>query len=329
MDEVKFVKWSSIDNLETAEKTSRDYQKAKNLKTSWVVTEKIDGTNISINVTRDEVRVGKRTSLLGVGDSFYNVFQNLPKVEPLIRAMKEILDNHEDLYQVTVYGEYFGPQVINRIYYGSDYQFRFFGMFMTHKETPETPGWLAFQYVNAFFKFNDLGDLLVPILGHYDTFEEACKHPNNEVTTFKDEKHNDLMEGVVIVPFGKPAVSKEGNFLFKNKNPNFSEKHCKSRVAKNCETVEEKAMKVAKETFKEYCTESRMFSVISKEGKPTAKDAGKFIALFIQDAKEDFLKEHPEYLTLSDKEMKFVCNIGSLGFFIFSNVLNKVEENAM
>lgn len=323
MDEVKFVKWSSIDNLETAEKTSRDYQKAKNLKTSWMVTEKIDGTNISINVTRDEVRVGKRTSLLGVGDSFYNVFQNLPKVEPLIRAMKEILDNHEDLYQVTVYGEYFGPQVINRIYYGSDYQFRFFGMFMTHKETPETPYWLAFQFVNIFFKQNDLGHLLVPILGHYATFEEACKHPNNEVTTFKDEKHNDLMEGVVIVPFGRPAVSKEGNFLFKNKNPNFSEKHCKSRVAKNCETVEEKAMKVAKETFKEYCTESRMYSVISKEGKPTVKDAGKFIALFIQDAKEDFLKEHPEYLTLSDKEMKFVCNIGSLGFQIFSEILNK------
>ena len=93
MDEVKFVKWPSIDNLETAKKTSRDYQKAKSLKNSWVVTEKIDGTNISINVTRDEVRVGKRTSLLRNGDSFYNVFQNLPKVEPLIRAMKEILDN--------------------------------------------------------------------------------------------------------------------------------------------------------------------------------------------------------------------------------------------
>ena len=81
MDEVKFVKWSSIDNLETAERTSRDYQKAKGIK-SWVVTEKIDGTNISINVTRDEVRVGKRTSLLGNGDSFYNVFQNLPKYSP-------------------------------------------------------------------------------------------------------------------------------------------------------------------------------------------------------------------------------------------------------
>lgn len=328
MDEVKFVKWSSIDNLETAEKNSRDYQKAKGIK-SWVVTEKIDGTNISIHVTRDEVRVGKRTSLLGNGHSFYNVFQNLPKIEPLIRAMKDFLDNHEDVYQVSVCGEYFGPQVINRIYYGSDYQFRFFGMFMTNKEIPDTPSWLPFQHVEAFFKNNDLGELLVPILAYYDTFEEACKHPNNEVTTFKDEKHNDLMEGVVISPYEKEAVSKYGNFLFKNKNPNFSEKHCKSKVSKNCETVEEKAMKVAKETFKEYCTESRMYSVISKEGKPTMKDAGKFIALFIQDAKEDFLKEHSEYLTLSDKETKFVTNIGSLGFFIFSNVLNKVEENAV
>ena len=317
MDEVKFVKWSSIDNLETAEKTSRDYQKAKGIK-SWVVTEKIDGTNISIHVTRDEVRVGKRTSLLGVGDSFYNVFQHLPKVQPLISAMQEFLDNHEDVYQVSVCGEYFGPQVINRIYYGSDYQFRFFGMFMTNKEFPDTPSWLPFQYVKAFFENNDLEDFLVPVLGYYDTFEEACKHPNNEVTTFKDEKHNDLMEGVVISPYEKEAVSKDGNFLFKNKNPNFSEKHCKSKVAKNCETVEEKAMKVAKETFKEYCTESRMYSVISKEGQPTMKDAGKFIALFIQDAKEDFLKEHPEYLTLSDKEIKFVTNIGSLGFFFFS-----------
>ena len=328
MDEVKFVKWSSIDNLETAERTSRDYQKAKGIK-SWVVTEKIDGTNISIHVTRDEVRVGKRTSLLGNGDSFYNVFQNLPKIEPLIRAMKEFLDNHEDVYQVTVCGEYFGPQVINRIYYGSNYQFRFFGMFMTNKDFPDVPYWLPFQYISAFFKNNDLEELLVPVLGYYDTFEEACKHPNNEVTTFKDEKHNDLMEGVVISPFVETASSTKGNFLFKNKNPNFSEKHCKSRVAKNCETVEEKTMKVAKETFKEYCTESRMYSVISKEGQPTMKDAGKFIALFIQDAKEDFLKEHPEYLTLSDKEMKFVMNIGSLGFFIFSNVLNKVEENAV
>ena len=60
-------------------------------------------------------------------------------------------------------------------------------------------------------------------------------------------------------------VSTTGKFIFKSKNPKFSEKHCKSKTKKHCEIADETELKKAKEVFKEYCVESRMYSVISKE----------------------------------------------------------------
>ena len=325
MSSIKFIKWPDIDNVSTAAKNSRDFQKAHDIY-NWIVTEKIDGTNISVNVTRDEVLIGKRTSLLGRESSFYNVYDNINQIERVIEAMKEFISENDTVEQITLYGEYFGPKVINRIYYGNNYQFRFYGMYLIPKNEPNDVLWINFYTFNAFMREHGIENFVVPVVGVYETFEEACNHQNDKITNFADEKHQDEMEGVVISPLYYSPISTVGKFIFKSKNPKFSEKTCKSTTKKHCETANESELKKAKEEFKEYCVESRMYSVISKEGIPTSsKEAGKYISKFIVDAKKDFLKDNPEYEKFTDKEMKYITNIGNLGFIVFSDVFNKMS----
>lgn len=327
MSSIKFISWPDIDNISTAAKNSRDFQKARDIK-HWVVTEKIDGTNISVNVTNDEVLLGKRSSLLGEGSSFYNVYNHVNQIERVIEAMKEFISENDDVIeQITLYGEYFGPKVINRIYYGNNYQFRFYGMYLLFKNGADNIQWIDFYSFRCFMREHNIEDFMVPVVGEYETFEEACNHPNDKITNFSDENHQDEMEGVVISPLYKSPVSIMGKFIFKSKNPKFSEKHCKSTTKKHCEIADETELKKAKEVFKEYCVESRMYSVISKEGIPTnIKDAGKYISKFIADAKKDFLKDNPEYEKFTNKEMKYITNIGNLGFIVFSDVYNNMNN---
>lgn len=325
MSSIKFIKWPDIDNISTVSKSSLDFQKAHNIN-NWVVTEKIDGTNISVNVTKDKVLLGKRTSLLEEGSSFYNVYNNINQIEPVINAMKKLISENDDVAeQVTLYGEYFGPKVMNRIYYGNNYQFRFYGMYVIYKDGIDNVLWMPFYYFRDFMREYGIEDFMVPVIGEYKTFEEACNHPNDMITDFAYGNHHDEMEGVVISPIYESPVSANGKFIFKSKNPKFSEKHCKSTTEKYCESSDESELKKAKEIFKEYCVESRMYSVISKEGVPNGtKDAGKYISMFIIDAKKDFLKENPDYKKFTNKEMKYITNIGNVGFIIFSNVYDSL-----
>ena len=322
--DIKFIKWPSIDNITNI--SNEDFCYLQDNIHDWVVTEKIDGTNISINVTEHNFLLGKRSSLLGENSSFYNVYKQVHKIESVIKALQNYIYKHKDVYQLTMYGEYFGPQVINRIYYGNDYQFRFYGMCYILKSDLYNVVWLDFNTFQNIMKEYHIENFIVPILGVYKNFEDACNHINNGVTNFSDEKHHNSMEGIVLEPFYDTPISGTKNFIFKSKNKDFLEKCC-STVKKHCELAEESEIKSARLKFKDYCVESRMYSVFSKEGLPTSnKNIGAYINKFINDAKTDFLKENPEYKNFTDKEMKYITNIGNLGFILYTNVYKKLNN---
>lgn len=325
---MKFVKFHSIENLETAKRTnSLDYQRAQDL-VYWVVTEKIDGANIGLYFDKDgNFGIARRNAMLGDGASFYNVFNEVKnQLGDFVEAMKKQVAGMHSIRQLIIHGEYYGSRVMNRLYYGCQYGFRFFGMTVIDEFGEES--------AESFFDFSVLmdeagfEDLIVPVLGIYEKFSEACAHANNEVTTFRDDKHNDIMEGVVIEPYYTKPVSRLGNFRFKNKNEAFAEKSS-TKAERVADTEDVKALKAMRDNFKTYCTENRMYSVISKLGIPTSpKDTAKYLGAFVQDAWEDFVKDNPDAANVSAGERKFISNIGSEGYLIFKEVQAKILQEA-
>ena len=100
-------------------------------------------------------------------------------------------------------------------------------------------------------------------------------------------------------------------------------------MAKN-KTAEEKALadhiKSGREIFSAYVNENRAYSVQSKMGVILTKDIAKATAALLADAKEDFLKDHPEYV--GDEALKAICNVGNTGYLIIRKLAFLNEANA-
>lgn len=293
-----FIKWRSIDNLYSVK--PKLLEKANSID-KWVVTEKVDGANFSITADKNGIKLGKRSGFLGENENFFNISKHKHKLEPVI----EVLSLHSKFYQnITIYGEYFGKDVIRRIPYDTDGDFVFYCLMLTTKEggVQYTP----YPFFKLYMTMHGLKSFMVPQLKITDSFEEAKNYPTNGESKLVGDSGKS-MEGVVIYPLYESPVIGKDFLVFKNKSKDFSEKK------------EHKIDNDLKNKFKTYCTESRMWSVFSKEGLPKdRKDAGRYISKFVEDAKIDFLKDNKELERLSDKELKEICNIGSLGFNLFN-----------
>ena len=319
---MEWHKWTEIENLEAEKlKQSKAYQKALEEKCTWVVTEKIDGTNFGLNITPDDYQFNSRNQMLGKLSSFYNIYSKVDILKYLIRDTQKYC-NERFLKQVTLQGEYFGQKVLNRIDYRTPYSFRFFGMYTINEDGYKIV--YPFSALENFLHMYGHQDFLVPVLKRC-SFEEAMKYPNNGMSTFN---LNAEMEGIVIMPYSIPYNADGYDLIFKNKNEDFNERAKRGHKTPSDIPVEEiDRMKALKEMFKEYITESRMYSVISKIGKPSSeKEYGKYVNPFIEDAYKDFMKDNPELL-LTDKERKFITNIGSNGFLLFSVIVSKLNNN--
>lgn len=296
-----FIKWRSIDNLYSVK--PKLLEKANSID-KWVVTEKVDGANFSITADKNGIKLGKRSGFIGENENFFNILKHKHKLEPLI----EVLSLHSKFYHnITIYGEYFGKDVIRRIPYDTDGDFVFYCLMLTTEDgvVQYTP----YPFFKLYMTMHGLKSFMVPQLKITDSFEEAKNYPTNGESKLVGDSGKS-MEGVVIYPLYESPVIGQDFLVFKNKSKDFSEK---------IEKKEHKIDNDLKNKFKDYCTESRMWSVFSKEGLPKdRKDAGRYISKFVEDAKVDFLKDNKELEKLSDKELKEMCNIGSLGFNLFN-----------
>ena len=323
---MEFHRWASIENLELElEKETEDVKAARNLDCRWVVTEKVDGTNIGINVSREGVRISSRNNMLTPDTNFFNVGEHLNLIGELVWYVKQFLNINPKCDQITLNGEYYGSKVMNRIKYGPEYAFAFFGAYSIN--WGEHFVW-AFSELDSLLKGVGLSRLLVPVIGIYDSFEEACRVPNDVPSQLNPKE---TAEGIVIEPFELPWKMRKNEmdlqFIFKSKNEKFRETALQ-KIKIHPSDKEDGAIRQYIKEFRELCTESRMWSVISKVGKPESPKAfGPYVGPFLNDAWDDFLKLHPDE-EFSSKDRKAISSIGSLGFNLFNVAASKMLQEA-
>ena len=318
---MKLYKWPEIEN--TYNTKDEAFKRASQLhNTIWVVTEKIDGTNIGLNIFKDHFVFNSRNQIRNPQDSFYNLYANVYLIQPIVDRLQKRFFKSDMIERMIVYGEYFGKKIMGRIDYKVNYAFRFFSLQIVYGD--------GYRYIYPFEKFQELfkeeylDSFIVPVLKICPTFQEALEYPNDNPSTFNDKVK---MEGVVIQPYNHSFdVDDKINLLFKNKNTEFVERsHKPKRIPSEFSLEEGNKLQDLNEEFKSYCNESRMYSVISKLDEPeSVKDFQKIIGPFIEDAFNDFQKDHPD-LELSKKERKIVTNVGSDAYQLFVKILTSKE----
>ncbi len=245
---------------------------------SYVIQEKIDGTNIRISFKDGKMTLGSRNSELPEGQDHMGLLGALETVAPVLDYMKQ--------FDITLFGELFGEGIQNRIKYGKK-RILFFDV----KKDGE------------FLSFNDFMDVfaglsrfIVPIVGIADSLQEALNW-NCEI---KSEICDSQAEGIVIKPIQKNYVRNDELFYLKKKSDKFKET-----------TPSDKPKKERKDSaLLPYLTESRMYSVFSKEGKITSKtEVGRYIKLVTEDAVKDYKKDNPDTpLTEDDRRVGAVIS---------------------
>ena len=319
---MEFHRWAHIENLESElAKETWDVVKARGLDCHWVVSEKLDGTNIGINVSREGVRISSRNNMLTPETNFYGVGEHLNLIGDLIFKLKAFLSATPKVDQITLNGEYFGSKIMNRIKYGIDYAFRFFGGYSI--DEGEYHLW-SFSEVDSLLKGWSFSRLLVPVHGIFNTFEEACAVRNDAPSVIAP---SETSEGIVIEPYELPWAmridNKDLQFIFKSKNDRFKERSTEKIHIKPSDK-EDEAIREYRREFAELCNESRMWSVVSKIGRPKSeKDFSPYVAPFLDDAWEDFMKSH-EGEEFSAKDRKAICSIGGRGFKLFTMVAGQM-----
>jgi len=306
---MEFHKWPRVENLETERlRNSRAFQKAQTIK-NWVVTEKIDGTNIGLNIEPNgKWKLSSRNQF--VDGNFYGVGSAWPQLLPLIELLTEGLP--EDFEQFTLQGEFFGTKVMERINYGVPQAFRWFGAYAIHRER----GYERWPFSLVAHLLNGCGmsAMMVPVLGAYRHFEEAIARAEAQASFFNPAQ---LMEGVVIQPIDCP-IEPDG-LIFKWKRPDFRE----AKLKKVHESVPDDRIVALNAEFKNYLTVNRMLNVFSKIGPPRGRaDAGRYIGEFLNDAFGDFAHDKG-CLELSAGELKAVKSAESLPFNLFTEACIK------
>jgi hypothetical protein len=264
----------------------------------FILQHKYDGTNISLILEK-----GKPTKLASRNQIMGNVF------EANHMGSKEVFQEHtlfliklEDWFNTSqydslhLYGELYGRGIQKRVNYGQEKYIKFFdSRFNGELNSPYVTNGLL-DLIDRNYKTENFGF----VNGLINAIDFDCS--NIKV-------NNTVIEGIVIKPYHKVYQTSVGEtFMIKKKNEEFKEKMGVSTTVAQMDASVIKFNLI----FKSYITESRLMSVFSKEGEiKDRSEIGKYIVLFMNDAKEDFLKEN-DISYLSDKEKKSVFNIGNL-----------------
>ena len=313
---MEFTKFPKMENLQTAmSANTEDFETAAKLPTKWAVTEKIDGTNISLNITKDDFQFGCRNGL--TDGEFYNVGKEYGQVSYLVELLRNVISMNGD-DQITLYGEFFGQKIMNRLHYGMDGRFRFYAALLYSKGHKD---WFTMTQLMEVLDLAGLSEMFVPVLAIDLTFEEACAFKNDG----KSFLCEDTMEGVVLWPEDVMPFWDGHVYAFKNKNDAFLE-----TSARKVHTPLTEAQQYAQDmngVFLEYLTESRMWSVFSKLGPaPDDKRAGEYIVALLNDAWDDFVQDNPDIELLDKPGIKKVRNGGSAPYTLFKTVQAKMAK---
>ena len=250
-------------------------------KEKFIATEKLDGANIQVYITPDEIRLGKRNSW--IGESFNDIHNVVKEHEEKFDIIQKYCI--EEGSTIRLFGEIYGNGIQKRIDYGKDKYISFFDIMLNDE----------YITVNEFMTYIVRFNLPTPKTYKIGTLQE-CLDINVE----------DKGEGIVIKPFNNYYSTQGSRFVLKKKSEAFRDIKAKVRVNPTSHPLNEE--------FRAYITDNRVKDVFSKYGEiECAKQISEYIKYVLEDAKDDFIKNtnfHETYPDLDDKEKKLIFNVG-------------------
>lgn len=307
-----FKKYSSLENHYNGKYLNKIKEEYKTVK--WCTSEKLDGANIQIYFTPNEpYLLGKRSSFIsGNGEGFFEFDKVLPKYEKVLRKVQAFCDKTNT--QVTLYGELYGKGINGRIKYGdgeSKY-LKFFDITIDGRYLPQ-------DEVRRFSEYEGINEHFVE-LTIYPNLIEALAVDVEEIN-----RKELISEGIVLKPYEFVYYMDENQqndrIVIKKKSAAFSDKMEKAHIQKQIRMFDPKILNASNE-FKKYITKNRLTDLFSKHGKmSTIKQMGEYIALYLDDAKSDYVKEH-DISEFDEKQLKDVFNVGSMVAMMLKDSLN-------
>jgi Rnl2 family RNA ligase len=269
----------------------------------FILQEKLDGANFQIYITKDNHHFGKRSSALGPEASFYNYQEVTKGLEPLIQKIQG--DMGEGC--TVLYAELYGGNVQKRVSYQEEKKVSIYdGCFIYN----DVELWLTIEGLEKLVPAEYLVPTVKKVKGIYDALEFDVE----KLTTMAgdpdwDPYQNKMSEGVVIKPYTKVILDRNDSpFSLKLKSELFNDK-MKVKTKKPVAEMSIEGMKLMSE-YQSYLNKNRVADYMGKEGEiESPKQIGEYIKGIGSDALGDFLKDHPEFNDLDEKEQKRIKSV--------------------
>lgn len=284
-------------------------------KEKFIVQEKVHGANFSFQTDGNEIKIAKRTDYIMNDEKFYNAQQILEKYRNKVFALFADLNSlYPSIQKVVVFGEIFGgsyqhPDVMKindaiKVQKGIDYapynEFYAFDIMIDDTE------FLDIDTANLFFEKHGFFYAKTLFEGDLDDALKFPKEFNSKIPEWLNlpKIDNNECEGVIIKPLKSAFFGNGARIILKNKNEKWSEKvRVERKEIKNIQ-ISELGKNVMKEILS-FVNLNRLNNVMSKVGEFEPKLIGKINGLLVQDALEDYKKEHSEdYNSLEKEEQK-------------------------
>lgn len=335
-----FHKWRSIENYERIDKELLEDSQCD----FFYVTEKLDGCNVCICNKReviDELNWHEswvvRSRNGGDFSENADVKVAMKKIEPFLDFIRDTLryDWNRDFREIVIYGELINSKLLHRIWYGDKTpQIRLFGLSCLY---PTLERWIdstiegLFRYARWYESTTNLDtqQYFVPIIGEKNPFcgNRAISHLY-EIDIDKLPKKSKLsvdgsLEGYVLHNIDWKGCKTLPFIKWKTKE--FSEciEGYSSRRSAEVTDQEREIGRIQKD-FARYFTLNRAYSVLSKHSDVSIKDLSALCREFFDDAKEDYLKDHPELVGHPDEKKMFKGS--SSAFLLLKQAMQNVQQ---
>lgn len=327
---MEFKKFPSLENHYQTKHIEKWFVKFPELEHEpFVITEKIDGANFCIIITKDEIAHQKRSAILNPEAGFFNFQQVMKGCEREVGSVQKLL-KVRGYEEIRIYGEIFGEGIQKRVDYGVGKQFLPFEVWVNGEPIPFSDAKILMDSADVRSSW------WVPVLDYVQGFDAALAFDLDRDTAVPREEDSDVkskkIEGVVIVPtlkvFKWNDEQDSSLFRIKFKSPDFGDNPKGDNVPQEPIVWSESGIRMA-EAFVGKFSDNRKDDLISKLGPlESTPQLSEYIKAFIDDAKEDFLKDHLEaFKLIDDKEKKRIFkHAGKHASFVLRRHLATVYE---
>lgn len=318
-----FYKFSKIPNLESL--TDRELQEFKSECNQYLITEKVDGSNISITFNLDNENTSDKNFEVYTrnGNSFKEDILEVLDLD-LSKLYAYLSSYFGSIYKsVVLHGELYGSWVMNRLDYGSTCAICvFYFSFVNEDDTfafrttqEETMKILAQAKCSDKIKHVPVFDFITLLDSDnvVDKLKEYCKLPYVSMLSIENQVKNPCKsEGYVVYSIDNDNRLKK---MVKIKDKDFRDTIKEAKKGKLDEVT------ALNQDFNSFFNENRVLDMISKHGGVvSSKDIGNLIKDTILDAKEDFTQQNAKKLEQVRK------NLDKRIYKVSANTINMITK---